>query len=399
MASMDGNAAIVTGAAWAVVKDVTAKQLRTRAAAAFAVACAVSVAAPASAAAGVAAGKASTAAVSGAVLPTSTSWPTPQIGMTLAYPAYTPEAKPSLLLTLNGGHNWLRLPPPPMPFPTDQNLPQLAFGDGVIAVTNGTQVQSSHDAGAHWSQVHLSGVSSTGGTRLFTGDLTITRGRMLALVTQFKGTQGVAAVYAGAASGTRMTPVPGLAEAGGEVYGSISAAGGLQAALGSDYQNERYWYARSGSTFTAAQLPCPATRVPLLGGVRDGTPVALCAESPSTVAPGETLAQVYTAPRLGGRFSASGKDTPVPNPQRFAAASGRDMALAAAPGLGATFNAGGSWVPVVKTPAGSFWNSLAFVSPTVGVAVGSTITQSSQLVSHVYRTTNAGRRWTALTLP
>jgi hypothetical protein len=133
--------------------------------------------------------------------------------------------------------------------------------------------------------------------------------------------------------------------------------------------------------------------------VRGGKPVALCGESPSSVAPGETLAQVYIAPRLGGRFSASGKDAPVPNPAGFAAASGRDMALAAAAGLGATFNAGGRWVPVVKTPSGSFWNSLAFVSPTVGVAVGSTSTQSSQLVSHVYRTTDAGHRWTALTLP
>ena len=133
--------------------------------------------------------------------------------------------------------------------------------------------------------------------------------------------------------------------------------------------------------------------------MRDGKPVALCSESPSSVAPGETVAQVYTAPRLGGRFSASGKDTPLPNPQGFAAASGRDMALAADPGLGATFTAGGRWVPVVKTPSGSFWNSLAFVSPTVGVAVGSTITQSGQPVSHVYRTTNAGHRWTALTLP
>ena len=382
------------------MKNMATKQFPTcAAAAAFAVASAVGVATPASAAAGVAAGKASTAAVSAAVLPTSTSWPTPQIGMTLAYPAYTPGTKPSLLLTLNGGRNWLRLPPPPMPFPADQNLPQLAFGDGVIAVTNGTGVQSSHDAGAHWSQVHLSGVSSTGGTRLFIGDLTIARGRMLALITRFNGTRGVAAVYAGAASGTRMTPVPGLAETGGEVYGSISTAGGLQAALGSNYQNERYWYARTGSTFTAAPLPCPAARVPLLGGVRDGMPVALCAESPSSVGPGETLAQVYTAPHLGGRFGASGKDTPVPNPQGFAAASGHDMTLAAAPGLGATFNAGGRWIPVVKTPGGTFWNSLAFVSPTVGVAVGSTFTQSGQQVSYVYRTTDAGHRWTALTLP
>jgi hypothetical protein len=233
MASMDGSVAVVTGAAWAVMKNVTAKQLLTRAAAAaFAVACAVGVAAPASAAAGGPAGETSTTAVSAPVLPTSTSWPTPQIGMTLAYTAYTPGAKPSLLLTLNGGRNWLRLPPPPVPFPTDQNLPQLAFGDGVIAVTNGTRVQSSQDAGAHWSQVHLSGVSSTGGTGLFIGDLTIARGRMLALVTQNKGSQDVAAAYSGAASGTRMTPVPGLSATGGEVYGSISAAGGLQAALG-----------------------------------------------------------------------------------------------------------------------------------------------------------------------
>ena len=137
--------------------------------------------------------------------------------------------------------------------------------------------------------------------------------------------------------------------------------------------------------------------------MRDGKPVALCGESPSSVGPGETLAQVYTAPHLGGRFSASGKDTPVPNPQGFAAASGHDMTLAAAPGLGATFNAGGRWIPAVKTPGGTFWNSLAFVSPTVsptvGVAVGSTFTQSGQQVSYVYRTTDAGHRWTALTLP
>jgi hypothetical protein len=222
---------------------------------------------------------------------------------------------------------------------------------------------------------------------------------MLALVTRINGSRSTVTVYSGAASGTHMAPVPGLSVTGGVVYGSISAVGGLQAALGSDYQTEHYWYVPSGSTFTAAPRPCPATRVPLLGGVRGGRPVTLCGESPSMVAPGETVAQVYTAPRLGGHFSASGKDAQVPNPQGFAAASGRDMALAGSPGLGATFNAGGRWVPVVKTPAGSFWTSLAFLSPTVGVAVGSTVSQSGQLVSHVYRTTSAGHHWMALTLP
>ncbi len=332
-----------------------------------------------------------------ALLPTSTSWLTPETGLALAYPALKAGAKPSLLRTTNGGRSWHRITAPPVRFPVDQDQPQLVDRDGVLAVTNGTQIQTSRDSGAHWSVVHLSGIAS--GSRLAVGDLSITGGRMLALVTQSTGGKSTARVYSGSATGTGMAPVRGITESGSEVYGDISTQGGLQVVLGSDFKNERYWYARGRSGFTAAPLPCPMAGVPLLGGVREGKPVALCGETPSQVGPGSTLARVNTAPHLGGHFSASAKDQQVPNPLGFAAATDRDMTLAGAPGLGATFNAGRSWAAVVKTPEGSSWNSLAFLNCTVGVAAGITVNQSGQLVGHVYRTTDAGHHWAVLTLP
>lgn len=48
----------------------------------------------------------------------------------------------------------------------------------------------------------------------------------------------------------------------------------------------------------------------------------------------------------------------MPNPLGFAAASDSTMTLAAAPGLGGTFNAGGRWTSVVTTDAGRHWRAL-----------------------------------------
>jgi hypothetical protein len=245
----------------------------------------------------------------------------------------------------------------------------------------------------------LTGITSTGGANLSISDLAVTRDRIVAVITQQKATRSTTTLYSGAASGTSMSPVPGLSVTGNGTYGFLSTQGGLQVAFGAGYTSEHYWYLRGSTAFTSAPLPCPASEVPQPGGVRDGRPVVLCSQPPSTVAPGATLAQIHIAPRLGGTFSASGKDSQVPNPLGFAVASDTAMTLAASPGLGATFNAGGSWAPVVKDPNGSFWNSLAFPSATVGVATSTTVNSSGQLVGYAYRTTDAGHRWTTLTLP
>jgi hypothetical protein len=383
----------------ATMKSMVARRFVTGTAlASSAVICAGAMAGPVGAAVhGRSGAHSHTTSAAASLIPTSTSWLTPRIGMTLAYPALKAGAKASLLRTQDGGRSWHPLAAPPVPFPVDQDQPQLVVGDGVIAVTNGTQIQAGQDTRARWSIVHLFGITS--GSRLFISDLSIAKGRMLALVTQAKGSNSTARVYSGSASGTSMAPVDGLTETGSEVYGDISVQGSLQVVLGGDYKNEHYWYARSGSKFTAAPLPCPASWAPLLGGVRQGKPIALCSEPPSQMGPGSTLARVYTAPCLGGYFEASTKARQVPNPLGFAAASDSTMTLAAAPGLGGTFNAGGSWTSVVKAPEGSSWSGLAFPSPAVGVATGITLDRSGHLVGYVYRTTDAGRHWRALALP
>jgi hypothetical protein len=360
------------------------------AAAALAVACAAAAATPA--------GAAVRAAAAAPVLPTSTSWPTPQTGMTLTYPALKAGAKPSLLLTTNSGRTWSHLSPPPVAFPSDQDQPQLAWGGDVIAVTNGTSVVTSQTKGQHWSADHLTGITVTSGAKLAISGLAVTQGRIVAVVTQRKGSKSSTTLYSAAASGASMSPVPGLSVSGSGTYGFLSTQGGLQVAFGVGYTSEHYWYLR-GSTFTSAPLPCPASDAAAPGGVAGGKPVVLCSEPPSTVAPGATMAQISIAPRLGGTFKAAGKNSQVPNPLGFAAASNTAMTLAASPGLGATFNAGGSWTPTVKDPEGSFWNSLAFPTATVGVATATTVNSSGQLVGYLYRTTNAGHHWTTVALP
>jgi hypothetical protein len=320
--------------------------------------------------------------------------------MVLTYPALTAGAKPSLLLTLNGGRNWGRISPPPVPFPSDQDQPQVAWGGGVIAVTDGTRVLTSRTLGLRWSAERLAGVTTTSGTSLYIADLSVTRGRLVALVTTRQNDgSSLSRLYSGSPSGTSMSPVPGLSVTGSETYGGISTRGGLQVALGADYTSEHYWYLRGPATFTPAPVPCPASDTPLPGGAPGGRPVVLCSEAPSSVTLGETAAQVYTAPRLGGTFGAVGAESTVPNPLGFAAASGTAMTLAGAAGLGTTSNAGSTWTTAVSTPNGSFWNGLTFLSPTVGVATGTTVDSTGRIVGYLYRTTDAGSHWTALTLP
>jgi photosystem II stability/assembly factor-like uncharacterized protein len=88
-----------------------------------------------------------------------------------------------------------------------------------------------------------------------------------------------------------------------------------------------------------------------------------------------------------------------PNAQGFAAASDRDMTVASAFYLSVTFDAGRTWTTKLPPANGAFWTDLAFASPTTGAVVVNTVDDSGNLVGTVYRTTNAGRTWHALSLP
>ena len=353
--------------------------------------CALGVAAPA-AAATPAAG--AVREITRGLLPTSTSWPKPLSGIVLGYPSLTAGAKPSLIVTGNGGRTWRSLPPPPVRFPADNNLPDATWAGGTIAVTDGTHVVATRDAGQHWSAVRLAGASG----KFAVDHLTIAHGRVFALVTTIGNTTGSSVVYSGQAQAGVLRPVRGLSITGSLTYGDITAAGTLQVDLGADFAAERYWYSSDGVHFTPAPLPCPAMKLALLGGVHAGRVSALCSGSPSDVGPGQNDKQVFTAAHLGGTFRRSGPVFDSPNEQDFAASS-QAMAVATIFTLAVTFNAGRTWTVKLIKPNGAFWTDLSFPSATTGVVVSSTVNNALKQVANVYRTTDAGRTWHPLSLP
>ncbi|HEV3382365.1 MAG TPA: hypothetical protein VG142_15480 [Trebonia sp.] len=382
---------------------INVRVVKATATAAFAVAIAGATAVPAMA--GVVPGTATTASTSTAststaststavpagLQPTGASWTTADKGIVLAYPSVTPGAEPYLLQTLDGGQTWRSLPAPPLTYPADHTQPYTAWADGIIAATDGTTVVTTRDSGRHWTTEELVGASGS-----FNVDsLVITSGRVFALVT----TPGTAAVYSGTPASGELREVKGLSVTGGEAYGDISAVGGLQVDLGTDFTAQQYWYSKNGISFTAASLPCPATTMAWLGGVRSGKVVALCSDSPSTVGPGSTAAQLQTAPSLGGTFTPSGAAFVLPNPQEFAAASPQAATIATEGNVTVTTDAGTTWTAGLSQANGAFWTSLTFPDATTGFVVGNTVNNSLQEVDTLYRTTNSGETWSAVPLP
>ena len=358
-----------------------------------AAACAVAATAiPASAATwGAPTAAAGTATIPRGLLPMAASWTTTQHGIVLAYPAQTTGAKPYLLSTGNGGKTWQSLPAPPVRYPSDNDQPNTVWADGFIAVTDGTHIVATHDYGKEWRTESLTGAAKSS----YVDKVVIANGRLFALVT----TDTTATVYSGAPQAGALRPVKGLTISGSEAYGDITTVGALQVDLGSNYSTQKYWYSKNGASFTAAPLPCPATTVAWLGGVRSGKVVALCSDTPSAIGPGETDAQLSLAAHLGEQFSASGPAFDLPNEAAFAAATPQAATVATEGNLMVTANAGKTWKAELPQANGAFWSDLSFPSATTGYVVCSTVNNSLKVVNTVYRTTNSGKTWSGLSLP
>ena len=353
--------------------------------------CVLGVAAPAAAAVPSAgAGR----AIPRGLLPVATSWPAPLRGIVLGYPSRTAGARPSLIVTGDGGRTWWPLSAPPVRY-ADKGQPDVTWAGGIIAVTDGTHIFATRDAGRHWAAERLAG--APGGS--WVGHLAIATGRVFALVTTVGATTGSAEVYSGPAQAGVLRPVPGLSITGSPSYGDITTAGALQVDLGAGFAAERYWYSRDGAHFTAAPLPCPATAMAFLGGVHAGRVSALCTGSPSDVAPGVNDKQAWAAAQPGGTFRPSGPVFAAPNQEEFAAASAQAMTVATIFTLAVTGNAGRTWTATLTQPNGAAWSDLSFSSATTGVVVSATTTNANKQVATVYRTTDAGRTWHPLTLP
>lgn len=329
------------------------------------------------------------------LLPMSTSWVTFGRGVVLSYPSRTAGARPVLHGTADGGTTWRALGAPPLPFPADNDQPSVTWGENVLAATDGTQLVTSGDGGHRWRVVALEGAA----TGAFVAKVVISGGRLLVLATATGTGRSATAVYTGPADGATLRPEPGMSVSGGSTYGDLSSAGGIQVCLGADGTSAHYWIGAAAGRLAPAPRPGPVTDSVLLGGVRQGQPVALACGSPSGTGPGENGKQVYIAPHLGGAFSPSGTVLNSPNQQQFAAASPTAMTIASDEGLAVTMDGGQTWAAKLTQANGSFWTSLAFLGEATGVAIGNTVDDSGNPVYRLYRTADSGRSWQALAAP
>ena len=361
------------------------------------VGCTVGLAAPAVAASAATAKPAPAAkpAVSTAIprglRPMSASWLTPQRGIVLGYLKRAANAKPYLITTGNGGKTWQSLPAPAVPYPADNDQPNVTWQDGAIAADDGTHIYVTTNQGKHWSAERLAGLKGS----FYVSKVVVAHGRVFALVTS----NTAATVYSGVTGKGVLTAVPGLSAKGPGAYGDITAQGTLQVDLGYNYTAERYWYSRDGVHFTAAKLPCPVSTSAMLGGVRAGKVLALCNGSPSDIGLGQNDKQVFVAAKLGAAFKPSGPVFDSSNTQGFATASTQDMTLVTTFALYVTFNAGKTWTPEIPQNNGATFPDLWYPSFTTGYVVCNTYNNAGQEVDTLYRTTDAGRVWRAVPLP
>jgi hypothetical protein len=323
--------------------------------------------------------------------PMSTSWLTPQRGIVLGYLKRSTGAKPYLITTGNGGRTWQSLSAPPVPYPADNDQPDVTWEDGVIAANDGTHVYVTASEGRHWSAERLAGP----GGSFDVDEVAITHGRVFALVTSSTAT----AVYSGVTGKGVLTVVRGLSIAGSGTYGDLSAQGALEVDLGNSYETEKYWYSRDGVHFTAAALPCPVTTTAALGGVRAGKVIALCSGSPSDIGLGQNDKQVFIAAKLGGAFKPSGPVFDSPNTEGFVTDSTLDMTIVTTFTLFVSFNAGKTWTPEIPQNNGATFADLSYPSFATGYVVCNTYNNKLEEVDTLYRTTDGGRVWHAVALP
>ena len=257
--------------------------------------------------------------------------------------------------------------------------------------------------GRRWARLGLPGVlPARHGLIVRLLDLTVADGRVFVVVTRtvYRTGASSAGVYSGRLSGKALWPVAGLLISGGETYGNISARGGVvQADLGANFATQRYWYSKDGVRFTAAPLPCAAGLQALTARAAAGQPVALCAGSPSDVAPGQNDKRVRVAPGLGKPFHSTGPVFVSANQQLFTAATRRIMALATTFTLAVTFNGGRSWQTKLVAGAGASWAYLAFPTPATGFTLYTTISAKGRTEVFLDRTVDGGHVWRPVPLP
>jgi hypothetical protein len=327
-------------------------------------------------------------------LPSSVSWLDARQGSVFGYAPCGEDLCPQLLATVDGGDTWQPIEAPPVKLPDNHNQVRLMVADPDDEfVTDGTTLWATNDKAATWYPVELAGLTAP----YSISKVVISHGTVLAVASSLGNAElNATRIYSGAVGAPVLRPLAGFEVIGGYTYGDLAVDGDvLQVYLGADYATARYGFSLDGVDIVEAPLPCPVENVAMLGGIKDGRPIALCNGSGGSPQPGSMTKQVFTAPQLGGTYVPSNPAPAQGITQTFGVASPDVQTIGAVGGslslVHSTFDAGNSWTSTTLSERGFGLFDLQFVTPDIGYVVDGVPNASEG--SAVYRSTDAGRTW------
>jgi len=159
--------------------------------------------------------------------------------------------------------------------PDNHNQVKITVVDQQNAfVTDGTSLWATNTGTRSWYQISLTDLKDP----FYISKVVVSHNKLFVLANALgNGEADFTQVYSAPVDSRILRPLRGLLATGGNSYGDIVVDGDtLQVYLGADFATAQYGYSVDGVHFASAPLPCPVGLFAILGGIRDGKPIALC---------------------------------------------------------------------------------------------------------------------------
>lgn len=333
--------------------------------------------------------------------PESVTFVSPQRGWVLGTAPCSHPVCTSVLRTTDGGRTWAGIPAPAAALgPGQEGSPgvaELRFADALDGWAFGSELWSTHDGGAHWTQVHLPGEHS-----LPASVVSLEAGSGVVYALDIPGTQqsvgGAAAqLYQTAPGSDSWVPVAGAGVPSAEAGRVIVSGSGVWMVVQTS-GGQAVFLSKGASGWSRRRLPCgqPSLTVAAAtasdmaticagGGAAGQQPKQLYLSSDG----GQTWRPISSAPMSGDTLGAA---MASPSVVVVAAASGASF-------LYGTFDSGGTWSTVYEDTSGggSPWRDLGFTSVSQGVVVeGLQAGRAGLPPNRLLMTRDGGHTWAAV---
>ena len=303
----------------------------------------------------------------------------------------------SIVRTTDGGASWEGIPAPPVPLASigqtglSPGLSDLRFANPLDGFAFGSQLWGTHDGGATWQHVWLSG-------RI--GDLETSAGVVYAAVI---ARDSAVTIYRSLATGGPWTPVPGLpadapdpAQTAPLSLGRITLHGtAAWIILGG-----RLYATQTGQSWVREPVSCPPYYAMASAAAYSTQQVTLlCAGDPAAGSEGKA---VYSSGDGGASFTlTSAFAGPGDHFDLLAEPAAQHIFLAtssAATWLDVSGDGGRTWSTALYLDDGGLgWSDVGFTTTTQGVAIEGQPGNPVNGTSSMYMTWDAGQTWHQIT--